>query len=117
MPAASSHCRTAAAVLQMKLGARSTAHRAMPKTSAELWRMEVKTSQSCEISGTWRGGSSHGNMRVAAALMPMFGDISATHNDCCCTAAAEAPRTAREAPTSNTHKQQKDRKWYKFIHL
>ena len=35
-------------------------------------------------------------MRDTAALIRIFGDISDTHNDCCCTAAAIAPDTLRK---------------------
>ena len=46
---------------------------------------------------------------MAAALTRIFGDISDTHNDCCCTAAAVAPLTLREGLLPSTHKQQRQK--------
>ena len=63
-------------------------------------------SQTCEI-WWWLPR----RMRVTAAMLRIFGDISNASNDCCCTAAAVAPLNPREgllppAHTSSNSKKQ-----------
>ena len=50
-----------------------------------------------------RYGSSHGEIRVTIALIRIFWNLSGTHNDCWCTAAAVVPRTLRDRRLPTTH--------------
>ena len=67
----------------------------MPEVSAALWgRMEVKNCRSCETR--WYKYLPL-TVRVTAALIRVFGDVSYTRKDCCGIAAAVvAPLALRE---------------------
>ena len=71
--------------------------------------MEVEKSQSRETR----------RMRVTAALIHVYGDISDTHHDRCCTAAAAvAPLTLREGllpPTYTQTERQNAAQSFKFL--